>query len=422
MGQIKNIKLHIVTDIKETKQRFMVVEAMSSEGRVCETTDCSKPANLQCPTCKKLDIIEGSFFCEQSCFKASWKTHKLIHKKAESQNAKLLELLNNNSLNGGGGGKIPWPGYMFTGRLRPSYPLSEKRHVPPHIERPDYSDHPEGYPTSEMEAKRSTQIRVMTDDAIEGMRTVCRLAREVLDIGARAVRVGITTDEIDRIIHEATIERNCYPSPLNYHKFPKSCCTSVNEVICHGIPDQRELKDGDIVNLDVTCYYNGFHGDLNETLFVGNVDEEGKQLVKTAYDCLDAAIQQVKPGMRYRDIGQFIQKVATANGCSVTKTYCGHGINELFHTAPSVPHYAKNKAVGIMKPGHVFTIEPMINQGVWMDQTWPDDWTAVTRDGKRSAQFEQTMIVTETGVDILSKRTSGSGRPYFMDQLEGIPL
>lgn len=389
------------------------------EERICESIDCIKPANLQCPTCKKLNILDGSFFCEQACFKESWKTHKQIHKKVESENEKLLQLLNNNSLCEEKRAQIPWPGYIFTGPLRPHYPLSQSRHVPPHIIRPDYADHPNGYPASEMAVKGNTQIQILSEQDIESMRKVCRLARECLDAGARAVRPGISTDEIDRIIHEATIERDCYPSPLNYHKFPKSCCTSVNEVICHGIPDQRELKDGDIVNLDVTCYYNGFHGDLNETLFVGNVDEEGKKLVKTAYDCLMVAINEVKPGVRYRDIGQHIQRIASANGCSVTKTYCGHGINRLFHTAPSVPHYAKNKAVGVMKPGHVFTIEPMINQGVWMDTTWPDDWTAVTRDGKRSAQFEQTMLVTGTGVDILTKRLE-SNRPYFMDQIDGI--
>ena len=290
---------------------FYCSVTMSESGRVCVSADCSKPASLQCPTCKKLNIVEGSYFCEQTCFKASWKTHKSIHKKAEMSNEKLLQLLNNNSLSNGvsGTNPIPWPGYMFTGSLRPCYPLSPKRHVPPHIVRPDYADHPQGYPASEMESKRDTQIRVLSPAEVEGMRTVCRLAREVLDIGARAVRPGITTDEIDRIIHEATIERDCYPSPLNYHKFPKSTCTSVNEVICHGIPDGRVLVDGDIVNLDVTCYYGGFHGDLNETLFVGEVDEEGKNLVRTAYECLDAAIKNVKPGMRYRDMGQYIQKV-----------------------------------------------------------------------------------------------------------------
>ncbi|CAO3626973.1 unnamed protein product [Cunninghamella echinulata] len=234
------------------------------------------------------------------------------------------------------------------------------------------------------------------------MRKVCKLAREVLDIGAAAIRPGITTDEIDKIIHDATIERGAYPSPLNYYQFPKSVCTSVNEVICHGIPDQRPLKEGDIVNLDVTCYYGGFHGDLNETYLVGNVDEKGRLLVKTAKECLEKAIALVKPGARYRDFGKVIEDHAKKNGFSVVRTFCGHGINQLFHCAPNVPHYANNKAIGIMKPGHVFTIEPMICEGTWRDQLWPDNWTAVTCDGKRSAQFEHTMLVTEDGVEILT--------------------
>ncbi|XP_057310115.1 methionine aminopeptidase 1-like [Hydractinia symbiolongicarpus] len=385
--------------------------------RICESPGCDKLAKLQCPTCIKLNI-SGSYFCEQSCFKASWKIHKLIHKKTENTLSNLMQHLNGSSSTN----TSPWPGYIYTGSLRPYYPLSPKRHVPEHIARPDYADHPEGYPASEMEVKRSTQIIVHTSEDIEKMRTVCRLARECLDAGAKAVRPGVTTDEIDRIIHEATVERNCYPSPLNYHNFPKSCCTSVNEVICHGIPDQRELQEGDIVNLDVTCYYDGFHGDLNETLFVGKVDDDTKLLVETAYDSLMAAVNEVKPGARYRDMGQYIQKEAHANGCSVTRTYCGHGIHRLFHTAPNVPHYAKNKAVGVMKPGHVFTIEPMINKGTWRDVLWPDDWTAVTQDGQRSAQFEQTLLVTETGVEILTARKENNGRPYFRDQLDGVPL
>ncbi|KAG0183567.1 Methionine aminopeptidase 1 [Apophysomyces sp. BC1034] len=234
------------------------------------------------------------------------------------------------------------------------------------------------------------------------MRKVCKLAREVLDIGAAAIRPGITTDEIDRIIHEATIERNAYPSPLNYYNFPKSVCTSVNEVICHGIPDKRPLKDGDIVNIDVTCYYGGFHGDLNETYLVGNVDEKGQLLVKTARECLEKAIAMVKPGIRYRDFGKVIEEHAKKNGFSVVRSFCGHGINQLFHCSPNVPHYANNKAVGIIRPGHVFTIEPMICEGTWRDELWPDNWTAVTVDGKRSAQFEHTMLVTEDGVEILT--------------------
>ena len=184
----------------------------------------------------------------------------------------------------------------------------------------------------------------------------------------------------------------------------KSVCTSVNEVICHGIPDYREIKDGDIVNIDVTTFNGKYHGDLNETFLVGNVDDDGKKLVKTAFECLQKALKMVKPGILYRDLGALIHKTATASGCSVNRTYCGHGIGSLFHTAPNIPHYNKNKAKGIMKPGHVFTVEPMINLGVQADKTWHDNWTAVTSDGKRSAQFEHTVLVTQSGCEILTAR------------------
>jgi methionyl aminopeptidase len=169
-------------------------------------------------------------------------------------------------------------GYYFTGPLRPAG-KTPRRPVPKHIPRPDYADHPEGLPISEINDKRSnTTIRVYTPEEIEGIREACRIGREVLDAGAAAVKAGVTCEEIDRVVHEATVERNAYPSPLNYHQFPKSLCTSVNEVICHGIPDMRELVDGDIVNLDISVYYNGFHADLNETFFVGKVDSEGRKV------------------------------------------------------------------------------------------------------------------------------------------------
>merc|ERR1719225_1619802 len=225
---------------------------------------------------------------------------------------------------------------------------------------------------SEMKLKGNTYIRSLDGDELEGLRVACRLGREVLDEAAAAVAAGVTTDEIDRIVHEATVDRDCYPSPLNYYQFPKSCCTSVNEVICHGIPDMRPLQEGDICNVDVTVIQKHAHGDLNETIFVGEVSQKAKDLVVNTWECLEKAIAEcVKPGVKYRDVGSGIQK--------------------LFHCAPNVPHYAKNKAVGVMKPGHCFTIEPMISEGVWGDQTWPDNWTSVTQDGKLSAQFEQTM-------------------------------
>ncbi|XP_017776913.1 PREDICTED: methionine aminopeptidase 1 isoform X2 [Nicrophorus vespilloides] len=310
----------------------------------------------------------------------------------------------------------PWPQYSYTGKLRPGQ-LSTKRQVPEKIGRPDYADHPLGYPLSEQAVKGSSQIKVLDDEEIEGMRVACKLGREVLDEAARVCDVGVTTDEIDRVVHEACIERDCYPSPLNYYEFPKSCCTSVNEVICHGIPDMRALNDGDLCNVDITVYHNGFHGDLNETFFVGNVSDKHKDLVKVTYECLSKAISLVKPGEKYREIGNVIQKHAQANGYSVVRSYCGHGIHRLFHTAPNVPHYAKNRAIGVMKAGHCFTIEPMISVGTWRDETWPDKWTAVTADGLWSAQFEQTLLVTDTGCEIMTRRRNETGLPHFTDKM-----
>jgi len=240
------------------------------------------------------------------------------------------------------------------------------------------------------------------------MKKAGKLAAEVIEAAGKVAKPGVTTDEIDRVVHEKCIALGCYPSPLNYRKFPKSVCTSVNEVICHGIPDNRELLDGDICNVDVTVFADGVHGDVNETWLIGNVADEHKRLVQTAYECLDFAIKAVRPGQLYREIGNIINKHATKNGCSVVRTYCGHGIGELFHTGPNVPHYANNKAIGVMRPGHIFSIEPMINAGKWGDELWPDEWTAVTRDGKRSAQFEHTLLVTEDGVEVLTQRRNGS--------------
>ncbi|KAG0262669.1 Methionine aminopeptidase 1 [Mortierella polycephala] len=295
--------------------------------------------------------------------------HKAIHKLAVAANGPLAET----------GGSDPWPGYKYTGSLRPHYPLSPMRKVPDHISMPDYAK--TGIPLSEQMVRSSSTIEILSLEDIDQMRKVCQLAREVIDIGLAAIRVGVTTDEIDRIVHEATIERGCYPSTLNYSWYKKSCCTSVNEVVCHGIPDQRPLKDGDIVNLDVSLFKDGFHADLNETAPVGNVDETA-----------------------LRDLGNVIEKHAKSEGFSVVKTIAAHGIHRHFHCAPIIPHYARNKAIGVMKEGHVFTIEPMINEGGCKEKLWPDDWTSVTLDGKRSAQFEETMVVTKTGVEILTAR------------------
>ncbi|KAK8737412.1 hypothetical protein OTU49_004468, partial [Cherax quadricarinatus] len=327
---------------------------MSANGvaaHCCETPGCNAEAKLQCPTCIKLNI-QGSFFCSQNCFKGYWESHKLRHKKPSISDSSTPY--------------NPWPYYAFSGSLRP-YPQTTKKEVPPSIGRPDYADDPNGFPHSEQKVRGAANIKCLSDEEKEGMRVACKLAREVLDEGVKVADIGVATDEIDRVVHEAAIERECYPSPLNYHGFPKSCCTSVNEVICHGIPDMRPLQNGDICNIDVTVYHRNFHGDLNETLFIGEVSSIAKNLVKTTWECLQKSIE------------------------------------------------IENKAVGVMKPGHTFTIEPMISEGTWKDEQWPDNWTAVTADGKLSAQFEETLLVTDTGVEVLTQRRDRNGQPYFMD-------
>lgn len=310
----------------------------------------------------------------------------------------------------------PFPNFDFTGKLRPVYPLTPTRKVPSHIPRPDYAQ--DGIPRSENAQRGQHKVDVLSAEDQKAMRKVCGMAREILDLAVQAAKPGVTTDEIDRVVHAATIERDAYPSPLNYNNFPKSVCTSVNEVICHGIPDGYELQDGDILNIDVTAYYDGFHGDLNETIFIGTPAENAKKIVQVSYECLMKAIEVVQPGTLYRDIGNVIQRHATASKAGVVRSYCGHGIHRLFHTAPNIPHYAKNKTPGVMKAGHCFTIEPMITEGSYYDDTWPDNWTAVTADGKLTAQFEHTMLVTEKGVDILTNWKDG--KPYFMHQLEAM--
>ena len=244
---------------------------------------------------------------------------------------------------------------------------------------------------------------VPPDQIPDRMRAAGRAAREVLlEVGA-AVRPGTTTDELDRICHEAYIARGGYPSTLDYKGYPKSLCTSVNEVICHGIPDDRALQDGDIVNCDVTIYLHGVHGDCSETFLVGDVDEVGKRLVQVTYESLWKGIDAVCPGGRISDIGRAIQGHVEPNGFSVVRSFVGHGVGETFHTAPSVPHFFDPHADTEMEPGMTFTIEPMINEGGWeLGRIWPDGWTAPTRDGCRSAQFEHSLLVTATGVEVLT--------------------
>eukprot|EP01111_Echinosteliopsis_oligospora_P000846 TRINITY_DN1101_c0_g1_i1.p1 TRINITY_DN1101_c0_g1~~TRINITY_DN1101_c0_g1_i1.p1 ORF type:complete len:411 (-),score=75.30 TRINITY_DN1101_c0_g1_i1:86-1243(-) len=362
--------------------------------QICQNPGCGKPSTMQCPTCISLKL-PPSYFCSQDCFKSFWSIHKMFHAAPPPKPSDIFK------------------GFKFTGTLRPAK-VTPRRIVPKHIDRPDYAD--SGVPTEEIKSRAQHTIEVKSEAEIAGTRLACLLSREVLDIAGNAVRVGITTDEIDQIVHDAVVARNAYPSPLNYRGFPKSCCTSVNEVICHGIPDSRPLEDGDIVNVDISVYYKGYHGDVNETFFVGSVDPKYQNLVNTTYESLQKAISMVKPGAMYREVGEVITRVVHKQGFSVVKSYCGHGIGKLFHCAPNVPHYARNKAVGVMKEGHIFTIEPMINFGAWQDTTWPDEWTSVTEDGSRSAQFEETLLVTSTGCEVLTKRTRGSYLlPRFSD-------
>jgi methionyl aminopeptidase len=275
--------------------------------------------------------------------------------------------------------------------------VSPRRPVPEAIARPDYADN--GRPI------RVDEPMVKSAALIDRMRVAGQVAAEVLAATAEAVKVGITTDELDAVCHQATLERGAYPSPLNYHGYPKSVCTSVNEVICHGIPDSRPLSDGDIVNLDVTVYLDGVHGDTNATFAVGNVDAASERLIVVTRECLDLGIAAVQPGRPISDIGRAIQRHAEGAGFGVVRNYCGHGIGEVFHSRPQIPHYYEPSASTVMEPGMTFTIEPMITLGTWRHLDWDDGWTAVTADGRRTAQFEHTVLVTETGAEVLTARS-----------------
>ena len=268
------------------------------------------------------------------------------------------------------------------------------RDVPDHIVPTDY--YRTGVPA------RYDEPMVKSPDLIARMRVAGRLAAEVLAVTGAAVAPGVTTEELDYIAHRAYIERGAYPSTLNYHGYPKSICTSVNEVICHGIPDDRPLEDGDIVNIDVTAYLDGVHGDCNATFYAGDVDAESRALVETTRECRALGIAAVRPGRPISDIGTAIETLAHAHGYGVVRTFVGHGIGEQFHSSPSVPHYYTPEASTIMEPGMTFTIEPMITLGAWREKMWDNGWTAVTADGRRTAQFEHTLVVTGDGVEVLT--------------------
>ncbi|MDF1761577.1 MAG: type I methionyl aminopeptidase [Coxiellaceae bacterium] len=249
-------------------------------------------------------------------------------------------------------------------------------------------------------------VTIKTAHEIEKMRVAGRLAGEVLTMIGDYVKPGVTTDELNQICHDYIVnEQQAIPAPLNYNGFPKSVCTSVNHVVCHGIPSDKVLKDGDIINIDVTVIKDGYHGDTSKMYFVGNKPSIlAKRLVNVTQDCLYKAIELVKPGCRLGDIGALIQKIAEEQRFSVVREYCGHGIGRIFHEDPQVLHYGKADTGLVLTAGMTFTIEPMINAGKRHVKLLGDDWTVVTKDRKLSAQWEHTLLVTDDGVEVLTKR------------------
>ncbi|MFZ9564932.1 MAG: type I methionyl aminopeptidase [Ilumatobacteraceae bacterium] len=279
------------------------------------------------------------------------------------------------------------------GRIEPGV-ISPMRSVPSHIAKPSYAD------TGDV--VRWNESPVKSPEIIERMRHAGQMAADILRLAGEYVKPGMTTDDIDVFVHDLTVERGAYPSPLNYHRYPKSVCTSLNEVICHGIPDSTIIEDGDIINLDVTCYVDGVHGDTNATFMIGDVSAEDRLLVKVTEECMWRGIEAVVPGRPLSDIGKAIEDHAKTYRMGVVRAFIGHGIGEQFHTDIQVLHYYDPRNNTIMKPGMVFTIEPMITLGTWQFHMWDDDWTAVTADGKRTAQFEHMVLVTDTGVEVLT--------------------
>jgi methionyl aminopeptidase len=248
-------------------------------------------------------------------------------------------------------------------------------------------------------------IDIKSPKEIELMRTACRLAAETLLVVGDKIRAGMTTEEIDRIVHEDTLQRGARPAPLNYKGFPKSVCTSVNEVVCHGIPDSTVLKNGDIVNVDVTHIYEGFHGDTSATFFIGTPSPEARHVVEVARRALDLGIAEVHDGARLGDVGAAIQEYVEAQGCSVVRDFVGHGIGRKFHEAPQVKHYGKRGSGDRLRSGMTFTIEPMVNVGGFeVEVDAADKWTVRTLDGRLSAQFEHTLLVTRDGCEVLTSR------------------
>lgn len=250
-----------------------------------------------------------------------------------------------------------------------------------------------------------TKIYIKNDQELKQMRRACRLAAETLLFVGDIICEGISTLEINDRVHEYIISHGGIPAPLGYRGYPNSVCTSINEVVCHGIPDKKTiLKSGDVINVDITVILDGWHGDTSATFFVGEIRPEAKRLVEIARRSLEIGINQVREGRRICDIGNAIESYAAGQGCSVVREYVGHGIGRGFHEKPQVPHFANSNATARMVRGMTFTIEPMINLGTWKTKLLEDGWTAITADGKLSAQFEHTVCVLEDGVEVMTAR------------------
>ena len=272
--------------------------------------------------------------------------------------------------------------------------ISPRRPVPAHIPRPEYVDKDAPTPFTGSEVKDA--------ETIAKMRVAGRLAAQALQLVGKHVEPGVTSDELDRVGHEFLCDNDAYPSTLGYRGFPKSLCTSVNEVICHGIPDSRVIEDGDIVNIDITAYLDGVHGDTNATFLAGDVDEDSRLLVERTEEALRRAIRAVKPGRRINVVGRVIESYAKRFGYGVVRDFTGHGVGEAFHSGLIVPHYDEAYYDTLIETGMTFTIEPMLCLGTYEWDMWDDDWTVVTKDKLRSAQFEHTLLVTDTGAEVLT--------------------
>ena len=273
--------------------------------------------------------------------------------------------------------------------------LSRRRAVPASIARPEYVDRPA--------PAKYTGPEVKDAETIEKMRIAGRIAAQAMEAAAAAIAPGVTTDTLDRIGHEFMLDHGAYPSTLGYRHYPKSLCTSVNEVICHGIPDDRPLEDGDIVNIDITAFIDGVHGDTDATYLCGEVDEESRLLVERTHEAMMRGIRAAVPGREINVIGRVIQSYAKRFGYGVVRDFTGHGIGSAFHSGLVIPHYdAAPQYNTVIEPGMTFTIEPMLNLGTPEWDMWGDSWTVVTKDRRRSAQFEHTLPITETGAEILT--------------------